>query len=423
MTAVYIINRLPSVVLDHKTPFENLYGKVPSYHHLKVFGSLCFSSALAHNRSKFLPRSIPCVFLGYPFGVKGYKLLNLLTKQIFISRDVSFHETIFPFISPTYYSHTSISLPHICPNVAIPHDSMFSEPLTPSLQVPSPNSVPNVSDATLSPAVPAISDSSMPESIIPPFDASDHVSPGSIAPASLPLPQEPNIVQPDIVPSLRRSSRTTKPPPYLQNYTCNSIMSTELSQSDPLSKSGTSLVTTRYPLSDYIDDSFLSSSYAHFCSVITSIPEPSIYHEAVKDPKWQEAISFEIDALVSNNTWTLTPLPSNKKEIGCKWVYRVKYKADGSMERYKARLVAKGFTQQEGLDFTDTFSPVVKLTTVKTLLAISAVKGWHLVQLDVNNAFLNGNLNEEVYMQLLQGFHSKGGNVVCKLNKSLYGLK
>ena len=420
LTAVYIINRLPSVVLDHKTPFE----KVPSYHHLKVFGSLCFASTLAHNRSKFSPRSIPCVFLGYPFGVKGYKLLNLLTKQIFISRDVSFHETVFPFISPTYSSHTSISLPHICPNVAIPHDPMFSEPLTPSLQVPSPNSDPqNVSDCTLSPDVPAISDSSMPESIIPPFGASDHVSPGSIAPESLPLPQEPNIVQPDIVPSLRRSSRTTKPPPHLQDYTCNSIMSTELSQSDPLSKSGTSLVTTRYPLSNYIDDSLLSFSYAHFCSVITSIPEPRFYHEAVKDPKWQEAMSSEIDALVSNNTWTLTCLPSNKKAIGCKWVYRVKYKANGSVERYKARLVAKGFTQQEGLDFTNTFSLVAKLTTVKTLLAISTMKGWHLVQLDVNNAFLNGDLNKEVYMQLPQGFHSKGGNVVCKLNKSLYGPK
>ena len=109
-------------------------------------------------------------------------------------------------------------------------------------------------------------------------------------------------------------------------------------------------------------------------------------------------MNAEIAALVSNNTWTLTPLPSNKRVIGCKWVYRVKYKADGFVERYKARLVAKGFTQQEGLDFTNTFSPVAKLTTVKTLLAISTVKGWHLVQLDVNNAFLNGDLHEEVYM-------------------------
>ena len=95
-------------------------------------------------------------------------------------------------------------------------------------------------------------------------------------------------------------------------------MSTELPQSDPLSKSGTFLVTPKYHLSDYIDNSLLSSSYSHFCSVITSIPEPRFYHKAIKNPKRQEAMNSEIDALVSNNTWTLTPLPSNKKEIGCK---------------------------------------------------------------------------------------------------------
>jgi hypothetical protein len=132
----------------------------------------------------------------------------------------------------------------------------------------------------------------------------------------------------------------------------------------------------------------------------------------------------ELKALEASNTWSLTHLPPGKHPIGCKWVYKVKLKADGSFERYKVRLVAKGYTQQEGLDYSESFSPVAKFSTVRTLLAIASAQHWSLIQLDVNNAFLHGDLIEEVYMLLPPGFPNKGEtDLVCKLHKSLYGLK
>ncbi|GKV36220.1 hypothetical protein SLEP1_g44372 [Rubroshorea leprosula] len=132
----------------------------------------------------------------------------------------------------------------------------------------------------------------------------------------------------------------------------------------------------------------------------------------------------ELNALEDTHTWSLVSLPADKQPIGCKWVYKIKRKSDGSIDRYKARLVAKGYTQVEGIDYHDTFAPVAKLVTVRVLLAIAAMKQWSLHQLDVHNAFLHGDLHEEVYMSLPPGHPRKGEHgLVCKLNKSLYGLK
>lgn len=132
----------------------------------------------------------------------------------------------------------------------------------------------------------------------------------------------------------------------------------------------------------------------------------------------------ELLALHRNNTWSLMPLPGTKV-IGCKWIYRVKFLSDGSVDKYKARLVAKGYTQWACVDFLDTFFPVARLVSVKFMLAVAAAKGYFLFHLNINNAFLHGDLSEDIYMEVPKGLFSEGEktNLVCKLNKSLYGLR
>lgn len=156
---------------------------------------------------------------------------------------------------------------------------------------------------------------------------------------------------------------------------------------------------------------------------ITSLDEPKIFAQTSKDPKWQEDMMKEIKALEENKTWTITKLPPGKKSIESKWVYKIKYKPNGELERYKACLVAKGYTQIEGVDFHETFAPVAKLVIVRCALAVVAKKGWEVHQLDVNNAFFHGDLEEEVYMNIPQGFKNVEETHVCKLKKSIYGLK
>jgi len=140
--------------------------------------------------------------------------------------------------------------------------------------------------------------------------------------------------------------------------------------------------------------------------------------------QWMTAMHEEMEALHKNKTWELVTLPQGRKPIGNKWVYKIKRNNDDQVERYRARLVVKGYAQKEGIDFNEIFSPVVRLTTVRIVLAMCATFDLHLEQLDVKTAFHHGDLEEEIYMLQPEGFEEQGKeNLVCRLNKSLYGLK
>ncbi|KAL0411654.1 UNVERIFIED_CONTAM: Retrovirus-related Pol polyprotein from transposon RE1 [Sesamum latifolium] len=166
-------------------------------------------------------------------------------------------------------------------------------------------------------------------------------------------------------------------------------------------------------------ETVLDSNHPHD---LTHLPSPTTQSSS-SDPRWCDAIAKKIVALESNGTWTIEDLPPGKHAIGCKWVYKIKYNSDGTIERFKVRLVILGNNQVEGIDFNETFAPVAKMVSVHTFLAVVVARGWALHQMDVHNAFLHSDLDEEVYMQLPPGFSISTPGKICRLWKSLYSLR
>lgn len=152
---------------------------------------------------------------------------------------------------------------------------------------------------------------------------------------------------------------------------------------------------------------------------------PISYHQAMASEnadKWKQAMDDEMAALQENHTWSLSPLPKSKRAIGCRWIFAIKSNSSGELTRYKARLVAKGFSQREGIDYFETYAPVVRYESVRLLLALAAERDYELMKFDVKTAFLYGQLQEEIYMEQPPGY-CEDVNSVCKLHRSLYGLK
>uniref|UniRef100_A0ACD5V1F3 Uncharacterized protein n=1 Tax=Avena sativa TaxID=4498 RepID=A0ACD5V1F3_AVESA len=360
-TATFLVNRRPCKPRSHHTPFFLLYGIDPDYSQLRVFGCLCFPNTAATAIHKLAPRSTPCVFLGYSPDHKGYRCLNRDTGRVLISRHVFFDENQFP------YRSTPAPIP------PPPDDDLFHTPPTSSSPL---HHQPMA-------GTPPVPEPPLPD--LPSSPAPSHTSPGSTR-----LPAPPQAPPPP------------SPPPVATPPATKHHMITR-------SKNGIFQPNPKY---------------AHLTTTSSISPIPKTVRTALHDPVWLTAMQEEFGALTKNRTWTLVPRPPGANIVTGKWLFRHKLKSDGTLERYKARWVVRGFSQRPGIDFDQTFSPVVKSATIRAVLAIAASRDWPVRQMDVNNAFLQGFLNERVYCQQPAGFvDAAHPDHVCLLDRSLYGLK
>jgi hypothetical protein len=151
--------------------------------------------------------------------------------------------------------------------------------------------------------------------------------------------------------------------------------------------------------------------------------DPETFAEPSGHPNWDTTMNEEYRYLMENDTWDLVPLPKGRKLVICKWFYRTKYASDGSVKRHKAHLFAKGFSQVEGIDYHETFSPVAKMNYIHLVLVLAASHKWEVHQMDVKSTFLHGDLQEEIYMEQPPGYVQNDSSLLCRLKKSLYGLK
>lgn len=199
----------------------------------------------------------------------------------------------------------------------------------------------------------------------------------------------------------------------------------EAPPSPPIALRRTERAAARRPASLWQDDAYRITSRAT-ANIATTATEPTTLEEALRSADadlWRCAMDEEIASLAANDTWTLQPAPPGIKPIPVKWVYKEKRDTNGNIERHKARLVVKGFHQREGIDYDQVFAPVSKYSTLRTVLAIAADLDLEIHQLDIKTAFLNGKLDEDVFIQQPPGYNNNNPSLACKLNKALYGLK
>ncbi|KAJ9544134.1 hypothetical protein OSB04_023841 [Centaurea solstitialis] len=394
-TACYTQNRSLIIKRFRRTAYELFRNRKPSIEHLHIFGCVCYILNNKDNLGKFDSKSDDGIFLGYSSISKTYRVFNKRRQTIEETIHVKFDES-----GPTF--------PHPNDNTEINQwaDSFFQVP-EPPIADPSPQDLPDGFE----------------EDPIPP---TDRTTPPLInaTPISQITPPEPD--QPT---NSEDFSQTTVSEPSPTNLLPDPS-SNEASTSGQVYQPPALRWTKDHPIGQVLGNPSSGvktrRQAGNVCLYVNFISEnePKEIDDALRDPAWVSAMQEELAEFIRNNVWLLVPRPRKRTIIGSKWIFRNKLDEIGTIIRNKARLVAQGYRQEEGIDYDETFAPVARLEAIRLFLAFAAHMNFKVYQMDIKNAFLNGKLNEEVYVAQPPGFvDPKFPDHVYKLNKALYGLK
>lgn len=434
--AVYLLNRSPASGVG-VTPEEVWTGRKPDLSHIRVFGCTAMAHIPKACRKKLDAKATECILTGFDENTKGYRLYDPKAKKFFKSRDVS-------FIDENAFKSNSI----VEPREAKMHELVLDQDEEPSIN-------PLFEDEDSIDI--QVGDEFVAAPELPALPVSDQNSTA--------LPQQNNS-NPPLTQALRRGERERKPTGKFKDFICqnprlSSYTSSQAGSDDdddgtqsteeqstverqemagfvapPLQnyKPAADMKQQGLTLSDRgrsLQGKYLKSENPEKTNtprdILQPMDDPITVKEAMSRPDgglWRMAMQSEYEALMDNNTWDLVDLPLGRKAIKTKWVFRTKKDVTGQIDRYKARLVCKGYTQRKGEDFDETYSPVVRHSSLRYLFALAVQYDLVIEQMDAITAFLQGDLNEEIYVEQPCSFEDKSEpRKVCRLKKALYGLK
>lgn len=398
-TAAFIINRSPtSAIPSQVTPFQQLFHKKPDVSFLRIYGSRVHVWVENRDRNKLEPKAKLGLFVGYDSQTKGYRIWIPSDHKLVVTRNVRFDES-------SVFEKTTV-LNHESPSVCLPTVPLAAE----NILMPSP-----IRQSILEPQQPNFEPIDRPEVIEPVDRETEKISEPTVPTTSCSQADSPHPLNtPQDLPEIKiRPTRTRQPSVRLRDsvtYSCDRV-STFLNSTSP------------QPTIDFIEF-HKPVELDCFFGVVEEPADPVSFREANLHLGWREAMQSEKDSLLRNNTWEICDRPKGITPVTARWVYKTKIGPDGKPTKLKARLVARGYQQTKGIDFDEVFAPVAKWKAVRMIVALSASNEWILIHLDVKTAFLNGDLQEIVFMEVPEGFQNLSTqDKVCRLKKSLYGLR